>query len=61
MFGQVVDRQCVSLRRLAGGDRAAEVAYGAFLANPNVTVAGLIEGWSDRTRSAVSGRHVLAI
>jgi hypothetical protein len=58
---RVLDNQCLCLRRLAGGDRAAEVAYGAFLANPEVTVAGLLEGWSDLTRSAAAGRHVLAI
>ncbi len=57
MFERVVDSQCLSLRKLASGNRAAEVAYGAFLANPRVTVAGLIEGSSDRTRSAEAGRH----
>jgi Transposase DDE domain len=29
--------------------------------NPRVTVERLIEGWSDQTRVAVAGRHVLAI
>ncbi len=58
---RVVDRQCVCLRKLADGDRAAEVAYGALLANEKVTVKRLIAGWSDPTRSAVAGRHVLAI
>ena len=46
---------------MAAGVRAAEVAFGAFLANPKVTVERLIEGWSEQTRSAVAGRHVLAI
>ncbi|HEX4078562.1 MAG TPA: IS4 family transposase [Rhizomicrobium sp.] len=32
-----------------------------FLANPRVTLEKLIEGWSDQTRTAVAGRHVLAI
>jgi len=49
------------LRKLAGGSRAAEVAYGAFLGNDKVTVKRLIEGWSDQTCSAAAGRHVLAI
>ena len=49
------------LRKLAGGRRAAEVGYGHFLANEKVTVERLIEGWSEQTRTAVAGRHVLAI
>jgi Transposase DDE domain len=49
------------LRKLAAGDRAVEVAFGHFLANPKVTLERLIEGWSDQTRTAVAGRHVLAI
>jgi hypothetical protein len=49
------------LRRLAGGNRAAEVRFGRFLANPKVTVERLIEGWSQQTGAAVAGRHVLAI
>jgi len=32
-----------------------------FVANERVTVDKLIEGWSDRTRGAAAGRHVLAI
>lgn len=35
--------------------------YWRFLANPRVTLEKLIEGWSDQTRIAVAGRHVLAI
>ncbi len=49
------------MRKLAGGERDAEVGFGRFLANPKVTLERLIEGWSERTRSAVAGRHVLAI
>jgi Transposase DDE domain len=37
------------------------VQFGRFLANPKVTVERLIEGWSDQTAEAASGRHVLAI
>ena len=37
------------------------MAFGAFLANPKVTVERLIEGWSELTRTAVAGRHILAI
>lgn len=32
-----------------------------FLANKRVTVEKLIEGWSEQTREAAAGRHVLAI
>ena len=61
LLERVVARQCVSLRKLSGGDRAMEVAFGGFVANPKVTAARVIEGWSERTRAAVAGRHVLAI
>ncbi len=32
-----------------------------FVTNPRVTIEKLIEGWSEQTRDAVAGRHVLAI
>jgi hypothetical protein len=51
----------ICLRRLADGQRRREVQYHRFLANPKVTVERLISGWSQATRAAVSGRHVLAI
>jgi hypothetical protein len=51
----------VCLRRLAHGQRPEQVAYGRFLANPKVTVDRLIEGWSEQTALAATGRHVLAI
>lgn len=47
-------------RRL-GGDRSGELRAGRFFASPKVTVAKLVEGWSDRTGEACAGRHVLAI
>ena len=37
------------------------MAFWRFVDNPRVTVEKLIEGWSQQTRSAVGGRHVLAI
>lgn len=37
------------------------MAFWRFVGNPRVTVEHLIEGWSDQTRGAVAGRHVLAI
>jgi hypothetical protein len=52
--------QKVCLRKL-GGRRSQEVSFGRFLANRKVTVDLLIAGWSDQTRAAARGRHVLAI
>ncbi len=57
---QMVARQTVCLRRF-GGSRRGELQAGRFFANPTVTVAKLVEGWSDRTGAACAGRHVLAI
>lgn len=37
------------------------MGFWRFIANPRVTVERLIEGWSQQTRLAVIGRHVLAI
>jgi hypothetical protein len=51
----------VCLRQMAQGQWPAETAFGRFINNPRVTVDKLIEGWSEQTRFAVSGRHVLAI
>lgn len=57
----MVVRASSCLRRAAGGERAAIVRYGRFLANDKVTLEALLAGWGDETRSAVAGRHVLAI
>ena len=57
---QMSARKTVCLRRL-GGDRKGEVRAGRFFANPKVTAAKLVEGWSDLTGAACAGRHVLAI
>jgi hypothetical protein len=51
----------VCLRRLAAGERALEVQFHRLLANPKVTVAKLIAGWSQETAPAAAGRHVLGI
>ncbi len=51
----------VCLRRLAQGRWAKQMQFWRFMANERVTVDRLIEGWSDRTRGAAVGRHVLAI
>jgi Transposase DDE domain len=51
----------VCLRRLSQGCWATQMRFWRFMANARVTVDSLIEGWSDRTRDAAAGRHVLAI
>jgi hypothetical protein len=51
----------VCLRQLARGRWAKQMQFWRFMANERVTVGRLIEGWSDRTRDAAVGRHVLAI
>lgn len=57
----IVARATVCLRRAGGGQRRQQVGFGRFLANPKVTIEGLIAGWSDQTAAAATGRHVLAI
>src|SRR5277367_81859 len=57
----MVARQSICLHRLSEGCRAREVGFGRFLANDKVTIERLIDGWSERTGSAVFGRHVLAV
>lgn len=57
----MVVRASSCLRRAAGGERARIVRYGRFLANDKVTLEALLAGWGEQTRSAVAGRHVLAI
>lgn len=51
----------VCVRRLAQGCWPAQMRFWRFLANERVTVDKLIAGWSEQTRSAAAGRHVLAI
>jgi hypothetical protein len=46
---------------MASGLWAAEMGIWRFIRNSRVTVERLIEGWSDQTRLAAAGRHVLAI
>src|ERR1700748_62467 len=57
----MVARATVCVRQLAGGCRAQLVRSGRFLANPNVTVAALLDGWGEQTARAATRRHVLAI
>jgi hypothetical protein len=57
----MVLRETVCLRQLAGGNHSEEIRYGRLLGNEAVTVERIITGWSDQTRAAVEGRHVLAL
>lgn len=61
LLERMVVRQSACLRRAGNGERAPEVGFGRFLANRKVTTQHLIRGWSEQTRDAVAGRHVLAI
>jgi hypothetical protein len=56
----MVLRKTVCLKRL-GLDRGGELSAGRFFANPKVTPETIVASWSEQTRSAVAGRHVLAI
>ena len=51
----------VCLRKMAQGRWSAEMQYWRLINNPQVTISDLIEGWSKQTRTAVKGRHVLAL
>ena len=51
----------VCVRRLAQGRWSVQMRFWRFLANERVTVDKLIQGWSEQTRLAAAGRHVLAI
>lgn len=51
----------VCVRQLAQGCWSAQMRFWRFLANGRVTVDKLTEGWSEQTRPAAAGRHVLAI
>ena len=61
MLERMVAHATVCVRRLAGGCRAQLVRYSRFLANPNVTVAALLDGWGKQTARLAASRHVLAI
>ena len=49
------------VRQIAGGAWDKVMRFWRFLANERVTLDKLIDGWSEQTREAVRGRHVLAI
>jgi hypothetical protein len=61
LLERLVARANVCLRQLSDGQRAQEVRFNRLLGNDRVTVARLIEGWSEQTALASAGRHVLAI
>lgn len=45
----------------ASGRDACRLPGGLFFDNGKVTVGKIVDSWSERTRAAVAGRHVLAI
>jgi DDE family transposase len=51
----------VCLRQIAQSDWSEYMRFWRFVNNQQVTIDKLIEGWSEQTRTAVNGRHVLAI
>lgn len=57
----MVLHETVCVRRLACGNHSDEIRFGRFLGNEAVTVERVIESWSEQTRLAVDGRHVLAL
>lgn len=57
----IVARSTVRLRQAAQGDPAKNMQFWRFVSNKRVSVDKLIAGWSERTREAAVGRHVLAI
>jgi hypothetical protein len=61
LLERMVHAGSVCLRRLAGGKRRHEVQFNRFLGNRKVTLGRLVAGWSQTTRDAVAGRHILAI
>lgn len=61
LLENIVTRATSCVRRAADGERAQTVRYGRFLANEKVTLEALLAGWSEQTRFAAAGLHVLAI
>lgn len=59
-LAQMVSLSTVCIRRL-GVSRGGILRFGRLLASARVTVAKIIQGWSEGTRKVVAGRHVLAI
>ena len=57
----LVSRASSCIRQVAGGVRSQTVRFCRLFANRKVTLERLIGGWSTLTRTAVTGRHVLAI
>jgi hypothetical protein len=57
----MVCTRTVCLQQIAQAQWSAQMGFWRFVNNRRVTVDKLIEGWSQQTRTAVSGRHVLAI
>lgn len=61
LLERIVHAGSICIRRLAEGERGAEVRFHRFLANPKVTLEQLMRGWSEDAVAAAAGRHILAI
>src|SRR5579863_3597225 len=59
-LAEMVSRSTVCIRRLSN-TRGDVLRYGRLLYSPRVTTGKIIAGWSENTRVAVAGRHVLAL
>lgn len=57
---RMVAHATVCVQRL-GGSRGGTLRFGRVLGSGRVTVDKIIAGWAEGTRTAVAGRHVLAI
>jgi hypothetical protein len=61
LFAAMMAHSTVCINRMAEGERDDVLQYGRFLGNARVKVAQIIASWADETRTAVAGRHALAI
>ena len=61
LLAGMVSERTACLRKAAGGERSGIVQFSRFLANANVTVERIVEGWGAATSVAVRGRDILAI
>jgi Transposase DDE domain len=61
LLERAVTRGTSCIRRLGDGEGTQTKGFRRFLANAKVTLARLIESWSEQTAGMARGRHVLAI
>jgi len=61
LFDAMMAHATVCINRMAEGERDDVLQYGRFLGNARVKLAQIVAGWAEETRTAVAGRHALAI